>query len=283
MDKVQKFHDSPLTNKEWQMLDETVIENARRNLIGRRFIDIYGPLGQGVQSVINDIYEESEQGSLSLHGEELDTSDSTKRVHLTIPLLYKDFQLFWRDIEQARTLDIPIDFSQAANAVTQCSLLEDDLIFNGSEEFNIPGLSNVKGHLTHVRSDWLKSGNAFKDIVDARNKLLQMGHNGPYALVLSPDLYALLHRVHEGTNVLEIEHVRELVTDGVFQSPVLKENSGLLVATGRHNLDLVIAEDMDSAYMDVENMNHLFRIYECIVPRVKRPSAICTLENPEHN
>lgn len=278
MNKLQKYQDAPLSEKEWERLEDIVIENARRNLIGRRFIDIYGPLGQGVQSVINDVFEETEKGRLSFHGEDLDTSNTTKRLHLTIPLLYKDFNLFWRDLEQARTLDIPVDFSQAANAVTQCALLEDDLIFNGSTEFNISGLSNVKGHLSHIRSDWMKSGNAFSDIVEARNKLLEMGHSGPYALVLSPDLFALLHRVHQGTNVLEIEHIRELVTDGVFQSPVLKEQTGILVATGRHNFDLVISEDMETAYMDSDQMNHLFRIYECIVPRIKRPSAICTLE-----
>ncbi|WP_227939571.1 family 1 encapsulin nanocompartment shell protein [Alkalihalobacillus deserti] len=279
MNKVQKYHDAPLNEREWEALDEIVIENARRNLIGRRFIDIYGPLGQGVQSVINDIFEESERGSLSYHGEELDISSSTQRIHLNIPLLYKDFGLFWRDIEQAKALDIPIDFSPAANAVAQTALLEDDLIFNGSKQFHVPGLTNVKGHLSHIRSDWMKSGNAFTDVVEARNKLLKMGQSGPYALVLSPDLFALLHRVHQGTNVLEIEHIRELVTDGVFQSPVLKGQSGVLIATGRHNLDLVIAEDIETAYMDSENMNHFFRIYECIVPRIKRPSAICTLED----
>jgi uncharacterized linocin/CFP29 family protein len=281
MNKVQRFHEAPLNEKEWEELDNIVIENARRNLIGRRFLDIYGPLGQGVQSIVNDIFEDMNKGSLSYHGEDKDMSTVTKRVHLTIPLLYKDFGLFWRDIEQAKALDIPIDFSPAANAATQCSLLEDDLIFNGSKEFGIPGLTNVKGHLSHIRSDWMKSGNAFTDIVEARSKLLQMGHNGPYALVLSPDLYALLHRVHQGTNVLEIEHVRELVTDGVFQTPVLKGQSGVLISTGRHNLDLVIAEDLDTAFMDTENMNYFFRVYECIVPRIKRPSAICTLEDPK--
>jgi len=280
MNKTVQYHEAPLNEKEWNMLDEIVVENARRNLIGRRFIDIYGPLGQGVQSVVNEIFEDVEKGSLSIHGEELDMASATQRIHLPIPLLYKDFGLFWRDIEQAKALDTPIDFSPAANAVTQCALLEDDLIFNGSKEFNVPGLTNVKGHLSHIRSDWMKSGNAFSDVVEARNKLLKMGHSGPYALVLSPELYALLHRVHQGTNVLEIEHVRELVTDGVYQSPVLKGDSGVLVATGRHNFDLVISEDIDTAFMDSENMNYFFRVYECIVPRIKRPSAICTLEDP---
>ncbi len=280
MNKVQIFADSPLTDQDWNQLDATIYDSIKRQLVGRRFIDIYGPLGQGVQTAINDVYEEKELGSMGYHGEELELSQPTKRVNLTIPLLYKDFMLYWRDIEQAKTLDVPIDFSAAANAAAQSALLEDDMIFNGAKKFDLEGLMNVKGRLTHIREDWMKSGNAFMDVVEARNKLLKMGHSGPYALVLSPSLYALIHRVHEGTHVLEIEHIRELVTDGIYQSPVIQEDTGVLVATGRENLDLAIAEDFDSAFMDTENMNYLFRVYESSVLRIKRPSAICTLESP---
>ncbi|NSL50242.1 family 1 encapsulin nanocompartment shell protein [Calidifontibacillus erzurumensis] len=281
MSMTNHYSGTPLTEKEWNDLQELVIHHARRTLIGRRFLDIYGPLGGGVQAIMNDVYEESDVGTISLHGDTLEVSNPVKRENLTIPLLYKDFKLYWRDIAHARTLDIPIDFSTAANAATQLALLEDDLIFNGSEQFNIKGLMNVKGRITHIRGDWKKTGHAFQDIVEARNKLMQMGHTGPYALIVSPQLYALMHRVHQGTNVLEIEHIRELVTDGVYQSPVIKGDAGVLIATGRQNVDLAIAEDFDIAYMDEEQMNHLFRIYETIVPRIKRPSAICTLEDPK--
>jgi len=281
MDKLSRFPDSPLNPKEWEMLEETVVGVARKQLIGRRFIDIYGPLGQGVQSVTNDIFEETSLGGMSLRGDSLSLSTSTKRVNLTIPILFKDFILYWRDIQQAKTLDMPIDMSPAANAAIQCSRLEDDLIFNGSTEFDLPGLMNVKGRLTHIRSDWMESGKAFADVVEAINKLLQMGHTGPYALIVSPQLYSLLHRVHQGTNVLEIEHIRELVTDGVFQTPVIKGNAGVVVATGKHNLDLAIAEDFDTAFLGDEHMNHYFRLYECVALRIKRPSAICTLEDME--
>ncbi|SFJ53729.1 family 1 encapsulin nanocompartment shell protein [Thermoflavimicrobium dichotomicum] len=281
MDKITRFPEAPFDADQWESLEATVIESARRQLVGRRFIDIYGPLGEGVQTVVNDIFERPEMGNLSLHGEVSGLSLSTSRVNLTIPMLYKDFILYWRDIQQSKSLDIPIDFSPAANAAQQCALLEDNLIFNGSNQFNLPGLMNVKGRLTHIRSDWMKSGNAFSDVVEARNKLLSMGHTGPFALVVSPSLYALLHRVHEGTHVLEIEHVRELVTDGVYQSPVISGEAGVVVATGRQNLDLAIAEDFDTIFLDTENMNYLFRVYESLVLRIKRPSAICTLEDPD--
>jgi len=281
MDKLRKFPDSPLSQDEWRQLDETVIEMARRQLVGRRFIDIYGPLGEGIQTITNDIYDESRFGALSLRGESLELTQPSRRVSLTIPILYKDFILYWRDISQARTLGMPLDLSAAANAAAGCALMEDDLIFNGSAEFDLPGLMNVKGRLTHLKSDWMESGNAFADIVEARNKLLKMGHSGPYALVVSPELYSLLHRVHKGTNVLEIEHIRNLVTDGVYQSPTIKGRAGVLVATGRHNLDLAVAEDFDTAFLGDEQMNSVFRVYECVVLRIKRPSAICTLEETE--
>lgn len=279
MNKLQLYPDSPLSSQEFTQLDQTVIDAARRQLVGRRFIELYGPLGRGVQSIFNDIFSENLEAKMDFQGSFDTDIESSKRVNYTIPLLYKDFVLYWRDLDQAKVLDIPIDFSAAANAARDVAILEDQMIFHGTREFDIPGLMNVPGRLTHLIGEWYESGNAFQDIVDARNKLLEMNHNGPFALVLSPQLYSLIHRVHRDTNVLEIEHIRELVTDGVFQSPVLKGRSGVLLNTGKNNLDLAISEDFDTAYLGVEGMNHPFRVYETVVLRIKRPSAICTLES----
>ena len=279
MDKSTQFPESSLTKGEWQELEQTVFESVKKQLIGRRVIDIYGPLGEGVQSVTNDIYETAERGAISFHGEDSGLSVPSRRITLTIPLLYKDFILYWRDIQQAKTIGSPIDFSASANAAQQSALLEDDLIFNGSKEFDIQGIMNVKGKLSHIRSDWMESGNAFSDVVEARNKLLRMGHTGPYALILSPELYALVHRVHQGTHVLEIEHIRELMPAGVFQSPMVKSGTGVVLDAGKQNIDLAVASDFDTVFLDQDNLNYYFRVYEAIVPRIKRPTAICTLEN----
>ncbi|MGG1573461.1 family 1 encapsulin nanocompartment shell protein [Fictibacillus sp. NRS-1165] len=279
MNHFQHSIDSPLSGQDWSQLNETVINAARKQLVGRRFIELYGPLGRGVQSIFNDIFTENVEAKMDFQGSFDTEIESSKRVNYTIPLIYKDFVLYWRDLEQAKNLDIPIDFSPAANAARDVAVSEDQLIFHGSKEFDIPGLMNVKGRLTQLVGNWYESGNAFQDIVEARSKLLEMNHNGPFALVLSPELYSLLHRVHKDTNVLEIEHVRELVTDGVFQSPVLKGKTGVILNTGKNNLDLAVSEDFETAYLGDEGMNHPFRVYETVVLRIKRPSAICTLED----
>ena len=46
----------------------------------------------------------------------------------------------------------------------------------------------------------------------------------PFALVVSPALYAGLNRIHDGTGVLELEQVRKIATAGVYQTPVLGNN-----------------------------------------------------------
>ena len=37
-------------------------------------------------------------------------------------------------------------------------------------------------------------------------------------------------------------------------------------------------DDLISAYLGPEQMNHPFRIFESLVLRIKRPGAICTIE-----
>ena len=41
--------DAPLTDSQWAEIDAKVIAAAKAVLTGRRFLDIYGPLGSGIQ------------------------------------------------------------------------------------------------------------------------------------------------------------------------------------------------------------------------------------------
>ena len=270
--------DNPLLEEEWSRLNETVIEVARRSLVGRRFIDLYGPLGAGVQTVPSDQFKGTNEGAVDLVGEqETARVFPDKRTFQTIPLIYKDFLLHWRDIEAARSHNMPLDVSAAAGAAAFCAQREDELIFHGNKELGIEGLMNAKGRATIKKSDWSKAGNAYQNVVAATKKLLDNDHYGPYALVTSPELYATMHRIFEKTGVLEIETVRKLCTDGVFQSNRLQGNSAVVVSTGRENLDLAVSMDMTVSYLGAERMNHPFRVVEGILLRIKHPDAICTI------
>jgi uncharacterized linocin/CFP29 family protein len=51
-----------------------------------------------------------------------------------------------------------------------------------------------------------------------------------------------------------------------------------VIATGASNMDLVVAQDLTTAYVASENLNHIFRVLESVVLRIKRPQSIVTLE-----
>ncbi len=273
--------ENPLREEEWARLNETVVQVARRSLVGRRILDLYGPLGAGVQTVAHDEYTGVSPGAVDIVGEqETATVFTDARKFKTIPIIYKDFLLHWRDIEAARTHAMPLDVSAAAGAAAFCAQQEDELIFYGDPKLGHDGLMNAPGRLTVTLGDWSEPGNGYLSIVEATRKLNEHGHYGPYAMVLSPRLYSLLHRIYEKTGVLEIETIRQLAADGVFQSNRLRGESGVVVSTGRENMDLAVAMDMSIAYLGAERMNHPFRVLESLILRIKHPDAICTLESP---
>jgi uncharacterized linocin/CFP29 family protein len=274
--------ENPLREDEWARLNETVIQVARRSLVGRRILDIYGPLGAGVQTVPHDEYTGVTPGAVDIVGEQETASVFTDaRKFKTIPIIYKDFLLHWRDIEAARLHNMPLDVSAAAGAAALCAQQEDELIFYGDPKLGHEGLMNATGRLTVPLGDWATPGAGYLAIVEATRKLNESGHYGPYAVILSPRLFSLLHRIFEKTGVLEIETIRQLASDGIFQSNRLRGDSGVVVSTGRENMDLAVAMDMVAAYLGASRMNHPFRVLESLILRIKHPDSICTLESQQ--
>jgi uncharacterized linocin/CFP29 family protein len=272
--------ENPLREDEWARLNETVIQVARRSLVGRRILDIYGPLGAGVQTVPHDEYTGVSPGAVDIVGEQETASVFTDaRKFKTIPIIYKDFLLHWRDIEAARLHNMPLDVSAAAGAAALCAQQEDELIFYGDPKLGHEGLMNATGRLTVPLGDWSAPGAGYLSIVEATRRLNESGHYGPYAVILSPRLFSMLHRIFEKTGVLEIETIRQLAADGVFQSNRLRGDSGVVVSTGRENMDLAVAMDMVAAYLGASRMNHPFRVLESLILRIKHPDSICTLES----
>ena len=86
------------------------------------------------------------------------------------------------------------------------------------------------------------------------------------------------HRVFGDGGTLEIDAIRSFIQGGVFVSNQLELETAALIAPGPQNFDLAVAIDLSVAYLGAEEMDHPFRVLEAVLPRVKRPLAICTFE-----
>lgn len=269
---------APLREEDWRQIDTLVVEVARRQLVGRRIIPVFGPLGAGTQDVDYDVFTGTDAAVVSTLGESTDPVRAKRRVHEHLPMVYKDFLLYWRDLESNRMMGTPIDLGAAAAAASFCAQKEDDLIFNGHEALGYPGLTTSEGRQVIQAGDWNEAGTAFNDVVAATRQLLSEGFFGPYALIVNPQAFSQMQRVYANSGVLEINHVREIATGGVFQTPLLRDKLGLVVSMGIQNFDIAIGQDLVTAYLGPEKMNHPFRVLESLVLRIKRPGAIATFE-----
>ncbi len=260
---------APFDEELWNQIDSAVVSTAKKTLVGRRFLSLFGPLGSGAQNVLVDSgrKEEDEDGLVK----------STGRIYQELPQLHEDFKLYWRDLENTDKNGYPLSLSPVYAAAQALSFKEDKLIFFGSKFLSVKGLLNAGGQKL-ARKDWSTGENAYIDVAEAIAMLAQKGVYGRYALCLSPDLYAGLQRLQPGTGVTELERIEKLVDGKVYRCTVLDKQKAVLVCAEPQFMDLAVGQDMAVAYLELVDLNHSLRILETSVPRIKNPQAIVVLE-----
>lgn len=256
----------------WTRIDNAVVKTARNVLTGRRFLHIFGPLGIGVQNIAiddaNAVDEVAKDGLITTAG----------RKYVEIPTIFSDFTLLAKDLESAAKMGVPVDLSKVMAAAEACALNEDKLVYFGNARLGYNGLLTAPGVNKITKKDWGTGENAYADIAAAIALLIQNSIYGPYALAMSPDLFMKLQRLQPGTGLLEIDRVGKLLDGHIYNSPVLGEEKAVLVGSDERNMDLVIGQDMATAYLEQKDLNHSFRVLETVLLRIKRKQAIVVFE-----
>ncbi|MDW8245650.1 MAG: family 1 encapsulin nanocompartment shell protein [Sandaracinaceae bacterium] len=274
--------ENPLNSEQIEHLREEIIKEAKRTLVGRRMIGIYGPLGGGIDTVGVERYGPDEDAEINFQsGTDPKPVRGSDVTVLRIPILYKDFILHWRDVAFSKKVGAPIDASRAIRAAHAVADREDRLIFNGDARLGLEGLLNANGRARIERSDWSKYGNAYRDVVRATEVLLMSNHHRPFALAVSAQDHARLLQQREGQFAPEIDAIARLCEDGVFSSPTIPEGKAVLISTGDQNFDIAISEDLSITFLGERDQDYHYRVYEGVVLRIKRASAICTIENEQ--
>lgn len=268
--------EAPINEKEWAEVTEATTRVARRQLVARRFLPLYGPLGGGVQVVQVDRTPSWDLAQVSMQGEAEDAV-AQSRLYQRVPVLSKDFLLDWRDLEQARSTGSQLDWSKAEAAASFVALAEDHVIFHGIPDQGLDGLLTVEGRHVLPSQGWDEPGQGFQDVVRAVSHLTSAGFMPPFTVVAGVTVYAAWNRLFGNSGVLEVEQIERLVEGGVFQSPLVPDDTALVLCTGAENMDLAVGLDFNVAFVESTRMNHIFRVLETVSLRIKRPGAICQL------
>lgn len=253
--------DAPIGEETWNLLDTAMVEAARGMLAGRRLLGISGPHGLGLKALpMSD-----GRGRKGLITSEL----------LPVPLLQTTFCLGKRDIAAYERDRVAFDTCAVVTAACACATGEDTLIFQGAP--GIPGLLSAKGSRSVKISPWEAVGAGAEEIIRAVTELDDAGFHGPYTMGLAPARYNLLFRRYPQGEGTELDHVKSIITGGIFKAPVLGDG-GVVLASGKQYAEIVIGQDMSVGFIGPAGENLEFSISESLVPVIHAPGAICVLK-----
>lgn len=263
---------APFSPEMWAKIDATVIDHAKKHMVCRRFLDLYGPLGAGSSSVVVDSIAKQEE----LEG---GIGRMTGRRLVELPQLYEDFTLLWRDIEDAGKQGHPLDLSAAAVAAQRSAKKEDELILFGKKSLGVEGLMNAKGSFQIKRGSWKEGEDAYRDVAHAISYLSSSSMLGRYALLLSPDVYLDLQRLTPNVGLVELDRITKLVGGRVYPVGPFGAGKAALVCAEPQYMDLAVGLDLSVGYLELKDFNHQLRILETVALRIKNPASIVVFES----
>ena len=261
--------DAPFGDAVWQQIDQTVIEAAKSQLCGRRVIKIQGPYGLGFKALATSdcpVEEKLPEGVQMAAG-----------CVLPLVAVQKGFRLAVRDVAAFEQSGLPLDLGEAAQAAIDCARQEDVLIFNGSKRLAMRGLLNAEGVGSVKLKPWKDIGAAAENIIEAVTALDERGFHGPYALALAPKLYNLLFRQYPQGATTELEHIKEIVTDGIVKAQVIA-SGGILLCTSGPFASIVLGQDLMTGFVGPANGDYQFLVSETLTFWLKQPESLCVLK-----
>jgi len=179
-----------------------------------------------------------------------------------------------------------LNTQHATNAARQVAEEEDKLILSGEytgwPALGIEGLMTATGRNTTVGGDW--SANMITYVAAAKAALRTDGYFGPYKLIVTSAWFAQMEAVYGNTDRYYFQVVGDLIggVDNIVISDNLfvadgAQDGACLIDTSPGNFELVVGQDATTYLAQLPNMNYQGKVWEAVVPVIKRPEAICEI------
>jgi uncharacterized linocin/CFP29 family protein len=276
-----------LTDYEVNLVENQIVKTIRPLLKGRTLMPTRTLPNAGLTKYTFFKEADMTQAIISMTGEEqsMDTVDLTEK-HVHIPILSKDYKLHWRDVLARRNNGEDLNTQHATNAARQIAEEEDKLILTGEytgwPALGIEGFATATGRNTSGGGDW--SANYITYVSGAISELETDGYYGPYKLVMAATWYAQLRALVGTTDSFAFQVLEDLLggPDNIVVSNSLYASDGhvdnaLVLDTSPGNFELLIGADVSNYLTQLPSMNYQGKVWEAVVPVIKRADAICEI------
>ncbi|MER6978387.1 family 1 encapsulin nanocompartment shell protein [Streptomyces carpinensis] len=226
---------APITPEAWAQIEDEARRTFRRNVGGRRVVDVTGPDGPELAAV----------GTGHLRGIEAPGPGVTARLRLVRPLveLRVPFTVTREAVDDVERGAQDSDWQPVKDAARAMAFAEDRAVFEGYGAAEIEGLRRRTSHAVVALPDEVRD---YPDAVSRALTTLRLaGVDGPYVLLLGAEAYTAVSETSDhGYPVAE--HLGRLLDGPPVWAPAL--NGGFLVSTRGGDFELRLGEDLAIGY-----------------------------------
>jgi uncharacterized linocin/CFP29 family protein len=298
----------PWSEEQWADLQQLVQTAARKARVASSFLPLHGPLAPGQTTVPAldmshpKLAQDERQRGEAPERLDIDSGKTRRLITIASEVYLKTQQA--EDPELAAARDM---LGRTANVIGR---LEDAIIFNGLPDacesvepkiYTIDGREPAKyralyddgrdriaGLLSSATTTIKRKGGEVsgeelvKGVVAAIQELEDAGHYGPFACVLSHDLYLVANTPNKDSMVLPSDRITPFLNGPLLRSSTITEDRGVVIALAAAPIDLVIASDIHVSFLQLSlEPRYVLRVSERFVLRMKQPDAVRVLEVEE--
>ncbi|WP_132992529.1 family 1 encapsulin nanocompartment shell protein [Gordonia zhaorongruii] len=225
---------APISSAAWSEIEEEASRSFKRNLGGRRVVDVKGPLGLDAEAVT--------RGHRSKIDSPADGIQAFLRKAQPLVELKVPFTVTREAIDDVERGASDSDWDPVVEAARELALAEDRAIFEGYGAAQISGIGESAAHVAVPENvtDFPEA------ISQAINKLRLASVDGPYSLALSADLFAEVNETSNHGYPIR-EHLRRILVDGdIVWAPAI--TGAYLISTRGGDFELSIGQDVSIGY-----------------------------------
>lgn len=123
---------------------------------------------------------------------------------------------------------------------------------------------------------WESSEECIEELLKAMREVAKVSA-GPYAVILSPERFSKLLKVHEKGGKMVVEILKEVFTGGIIVTPAIEEKV-IVFANTPSSVDVVIGQELEVRELGPEGDKIAFIAMEAIDLRLKNPNSVVVLE-----
>jgi uncharacterized linocin/CFP29 family protein len=227
---------APISDAAWDEIEEEAARTFKRNLAGRRVVDVHGPEGIGLASVSTG---HRRPAVTTPDGVQARQREVSPVVELKIP-----FVLRREDVDDVERGSLDSDWQPVKDAAQQLAFAEDRSIFSGFAGGGIRGIAETT---SNPRMALPEDAREFPDVVaQAMSGLRLAGVEGPYVLVVSADAYTRLNETRDHGYPVYDQVARQLESRIVW-APAIE--GAVLLSTRGGDYDLHLGQDTSIGYL----------------------------------